>query len=313
MKIPNLTAPVQQAAGNASTATAPDHLVLRVAMWFTTIALGAVILYLLARLFLPNWSGGLQTVQSTIEGSTFWTAVLVGLLAQTVDGALGMAYGVTASTFLLGMGASPAVASASVHIAEIFTTGVSGIAHARFGNVNRKLFLRLLVPGTLGALLGVAVVTQIDGRALKPYVAAYLLLMGLYILSKAFRRLRPNAQEPRHVAKLAVFGGFVDSVGGGGWGPVVTSTLVGSGQDPRTTIGSVNFAEFFLTFATAAGFTLLAIGTWPVVAGLVVGGIFAAPFAALLCRNLSTRALLISVGTLITLLSAWNVYKALLA
>jgi len=189
-----------------------------------------------------------------------------------VDGALGMAYGVTASTFLLGMGASPAVASASVHIAEIFTTGVSGIAHAKLGNVNRRLFLRLLVPGTLGALLGVAVVTQIDGRALKPYVAAYLLLMGLYILSKAFRRLRPNAQEPRHVAKLAVFGGFVDSVGGGGWGPVVTSTLVGSGQDPRTTIGSVNFAEFFLTFATAAGFTLLAVeGTWPVVAGLVVG------------------------------------------
>src|SRR6185436_6063639 len=260
MKIPNLTAPVQQAAGNASTATAPDHLVLRVAMWFTTIALGAVILYLLARLFLPNWSGGLQTVQSTIEGSTFWTAVLVGLLAQTVDGALGMAYGVTASTFLLGMGASPAVASASVHIAEIFTTGVSGIAHAKLGNVNRKLFLRLLVPGTLGALLGVAVVTQIDGRVLKPYVAAYLLLMGIYILSKAFRRMRPNAQEPRHVAKLAVFGGFVDAVG-----------------------------------------------------GLVIGGIFAAPFAALLCRNLSTRALLISVGTLITLLSAWNVYKALLA
>ena len=317
MKIPkpNFTAPVEQTAGNAATATAPDHPVLRVAMWFTSIALAAVIFYLLARLFLPhNWSGGMQTVASTLESSTFWTAVLVGLLAQAVDGALGMAYGVTASTFLLGMGASPAVASASVHIAEIFTTGVSGIAHARFGNVNRKLFLRLLVPGTLGALLGVAVVTQIDGRALKPYVAAYLLLMGLYILSKAFRRLRPNAQEPRHVAKLAVFGGFVDSVGGGGWGPVVTSTLVGSGQDPRTTIGSVNFAEFFLTFATAAGFTLLAVeGTWPVVAGLVIGGIFAAPFAALLCRNLSTRALLISVGTLITLLSAWNVYKALLA
>jgi uncharacterized protein len=301
---PNL----QSAAGTAAT-----HPVLRAATWFTAFALGGVILYLMARLFLPNnWAGGLQTVASTLETSTFWTAVFVGLLAQTVDGALGMAYGVTASTFLLGTGASPAVASASVHIAEIFTTGVSGIAHARFGNVNRKLFLRLLVPGTLGALLGVGVVTQIDGRALKPYVAAYLLLMGIYILSKAFRRLRPNPEEPRHVGKLAVFGGFVDAVGGGGWGPVVTSTLVGSGQDPRTTIGSVSFAEFFLTFATAAGFTLLAVeGTWPVVAGLVVGGIFAAPFAALLCRHLSTRVLLISVGTLITLLSIWNVYKAL--
>ena len=123
-------------------ATAPDHPVIRAAIWFTTIALGAVILYLLTRLFLPNnWSGGLQTVASTVESSTFWTAVLVGLLAQTVDGALGMAYGVTASTFLLGMGASPAVASASVHIAEIFTTGVSGIAHARFGNVEPQAVL----------------------------------------------------------------------------------------------------------------------------------------------------------------------------
>jgi uncharacterized protein len=290
------------------------HPVLRTATWFTAITLSAITLYLTARLFLPNnWHAGLQTIMTTLEGSQFWTAVAVGLAAQAVDGALGMAYGVTASTFLLGTGASPAVASASVHIAEIFTTGVSGIAHVKYGNVDRKLFLRLLVPGVVGALLGVYVVTQIDGKVLKPWITAYLLVIGLYILSKAFRRLRAKAREPRHVAKLGVLGGFVDAVGGGGWGPVVTSTLVGTGQDPRTTIGSVNFAEFFLTLAAATSFTLLAVeGTWPVVAGLVVGGIFAAPFAALLVRSLSTRTLLIAVGLLITSLSAWNLYRSVL-
>ena len=295
-------------------ATAAAHPVLRTATWFTAITLSAITLYLMARLFLPNnWHAGLQTIVTTLEGSAFWSAVAVGLLAQAVDGALGMAYGVTASTFLLGMGASPAVASASVHIAEIFTTGVSGMAHVKYGNVNRKLFLRLLVPGVLGAVIGVWVVTQIDGRVLKPYIAAYLLVIGIYILSKAFRHLRARQREPRHVAKLALFGGFVDSVGGGGWGPVVTSTLVGSGNDPRTTIGSVNFAEFFLTLATAASFTLLAVdGTWPVVAGLVIGGLFAAPFAALLCTMLSTRMLLVLVGVLITGLSAWNLYRSVL-
>jgi uncharacterized protein len=301
--------PVEQAA-----ATASAHPVLRTATWFTAIALTALTLYLTARLFLPNnWYGGFQTIASTLQGGAFWSAVAIGLLAQAVDGALGMGYGVTASSFLLGTGASPAVASASTHIAKLFTTGVSGIAHAKYGNVDRRLFMRLLLPGMAGGVLGVLLVTQVDERLLKPFVAVYLLLIGFYILAKAYRRVRPRLGEPRHAAKLGLFGGFVDAVGGGGWGPVVTSTLVGSGNDPRTTIGSVNFAEFFMTLATATSFTLLAVdGTWPVVAGLVVGGLFAAPFAALLCRGLSTRALLVSVGLLITLLSSWNLYRSIL-
>jgi hypothetical protein len=143
--------------------TAAAHPVLRTATWFTAITLSAITLYIVARLFLPNnWSAGLHTIVDTLQSGAFWSAVIVGVLAQAIDGALGMAYGVTASTFLLGMGASPAVASASVHIAEIFTTGVSGMAHVKFGNVDRKLFLRLLVPGTLGAVIGVLVVTQIE-------------------------------------------------------------------------------------------------------------------------------------------------------
>lgn len=277
------------------------HPVLSIAAWFTVVVVAVSSVYLASRV----------NFQIFAE-APFWSAVAVGFFAQAVDGALGMAYGVTATTFLLGTGASPAMASASVHIAEIFTTGFSGVSHLKYGNVNRQLFVRLLIPGMLGAILGTIVITQLDGKMLRPYVTAYLLIMGLYILSKAFRRFRARQGEPGHVGKLAAFGGFVDAAGGGGWGPVVTSTLVGSGRDPRTTIGSVNFAEFFITVATAASFSLLVgPGAWVLVAGLVLGGLFAAPFAALLCRRLRARTLLILVGTLITALSALDLYKAL--
>jgi uncharacterized protein len=147
---------------------------------------------------------------------------------------------------------------------------------------------------------------------MKPFISAYLFIMGIYILSKAWRTIKKRQGEPKHVGKLALFGGFVDSAGGGGWGPVVTTSLVGAGNDPRTTIGSVNFAEFFLALAGAASFTLLAgSGVWILVLGLVIGGLFAAPFAALVTRRLNTRTLLILVGTLITLVSLFNLYKAL--
>jgi uncharacterized membrane protein YfcA len=156
------------------------------------------------------------------------------------------------------------------------------------------------------------VVSWVDAALIKPWISAYLALMGLYVISKVFRKIRPHRGEPRHVAKLGLFGGFVDAVGGGGWGPVVTTTLVGTGHDPRTTIGSVNLAEFFLTFVSAGVFTLLVEETpWPTVAGLVVGGLFAAPLAALLTRHLHTRVLLVLVGTVITGISCWNLWRAL--
>jgi len=229
-----------------------------------------------------------------------------------VDGALGMAYGITSTSFLLATGRSPAVASASVHIAEVFTTGVSGISHIKLGNVNKSLFLRLLVPGMVGAAAGAWVVSTVDGAAIKPFIAAYLLLMGLYVISKIFRKIKPRREEPKHVAKLGLFGGFVDAAGGGGWGPVVTTTLVGTGNDPRMTIGSVNLAEFFLTFISAGVFAMLVDeNPWVTVAGLVVGGMFAAPFAAMLTKRLHTKALLALVGSVIVLISAFNIYKAL--
>ncbi len=292
---------------------AARHPVLRVAMWAVVVLVAGAVLMLGLQLFnRDDGASGWTLIRETLDSRVFWSAVAVGLLAQTVDGALGMAYGITSTSFLLATGSSPAVASASVHIAEVFTTGVSGISHIKLGNVNRQIFLRLLLPGMAGAITGAMVVSWVDAALIKPWISAYLALMGLYVISKVFRKIRPHRGEPRHVAKLGLFGGFVDAVGGGGWGPVVTTTLVGTGHDPRTTIGSVNLAEFFLTFVSAGVFTLLVEETpWPTVAGLVVGGLFAAPLAALLTRHLHTRVLLVLDGTVITGISCWNLWRAL--
>lgn len=297
-----------------STYTHPQqHPVLRIAVYIAGLMLLSASGYLLFR-FLSQGDAhhNLGIIEEVITSKLFWSAVAVGLLAQTVDGALGMAYGITSTSFLLASGVPPAVASASVHIAEVFTTGVSGIAHAKLGNVDRKLFLRLLIPGIIGAVTGAWLISTVDGKLIKPWISAYLFIMGIYVLSKVWRKIKPRKEEPKHVAKLALFGGFVDAVGGGGWGPVVTTTLVGTGNDPRMTIGSVNFAEFFLTFTSAIAFAVLVDeAPWVVVAGLVLGGLFAAPFAAFLCKRLNARTLLIMVGVLISGISLWNLYQTL--
>jgi uncharacterized protein len=274
--------------------------VIRVAIMFTLVVLVAITMFLVARFFTVNDSATAKgLIDEALSSKIFWAAIAVGFLAQAIDGALGMAYGVTSTTFLLASGASPAMASASVHIAEVFTTGVSGVAHARLGNVDKKLFLRLLIPGMIGGVLGAYVITQIDGKLMKPYISAYLLIMGLYVLSKAWSKIKIRKEAPKHVGKLAIFGGFVDAAGGGGWGPVVTTTLV-------------NFAEFFLALTGAISFTLMVgMGVWTLVVGLVIGGLFAAPFAALAAKHFSARTLLILVGSLIMLVSAFNLYKAL--
>lgn len=305
---PVVSLPEVQPAGVA------QPMAIRLAVGFTSLVLLTLTVFVISRFALTNdYASGLSLIEETLSDKMFWSAVAVGFLAQAIDGALGMAYGITSTTFLLSAGATPAMASASVHIAEIFTTGVSGVSHAKLGNVDKKLFLRLLVPGIIGAVLGAVLVTQIDATVMKPFISAYLLIMGIYILSKAWRTIKSNKGEPRHVGKLALFGGFVDSAGGGGWGPVVTTSLVGTGNDPRTTIGSVNFAEFFLALAGAASFTLLAgTGVWVLVLGLVIGGLFAAPFAAMVTKRLNTRTLLILVGVLISAVSFFNLYKALL-
>jgi uncharacterized membrane protein YfcA len=277
------------------------------------LPLFALATYGIGHALLPaGWQPVVDQVAHSLGQEAFWLAAAVGLFAQVVDGALGMAYGITATTFLLSTGVPPAAASASVHMAEIFTTGFSGLSHWRFGNVDKALFKRLLIPGIIGVLLGAFVITSIDGKAIKPWISAYLVFMGLYVLSKAFRTIKRRKEPPKHIAALALTGGFVDSVGGGGWGPVVTTSLIGTGHDPRTTIGSVNAAEFFLSIAGGVSFAfLIGFTYWEVIAGLVVGGLFAAPFAAWLCQHLQARTLLILVGVLISTISSFNLWKAL--
>lgn len=251
---------------------------------------------------------------SLLTSEYFWLAVGIGLAAQIIDGALGMAYGLTSNSFLLSVGASPAAASAAIHVAEIFTTAFSGISHIRFKNVDKQLFKKIVIPGVLGGVTGVVFLTSIDGKLLKPLVTAYLFVMGIIILKKAFKVIQEKAShELKHVRKIAIGGGFLDAVGGGGWGPIVTSTLIGQGNNPRKTIGTVNTAEFFVALATGISFLLLSgVDHWVLVAGLAVGGLFAAPFAAYLTSRFSVKFLLVSVGLLISGLSGFNFYKIFL-
>lgn len=291
---------------------AADHPLLRLAGATVVAVLLALLVYLGWRLFGGDTGvPGSRLIADALHDPMFWTAFAVGLLAQVIDGALGMAYGITSTTFLLATGAPPAMASGATHLAEVFTTGVSGVSHLKLGNVNRRLFLALLLPGITGALIGTWILGNVDGNLLKPFISAYLLLMGLYVFSKALRHVRVHREiNARRVAPLALFGGFMDTTGGGGWGPIVTTSLVGAGHDPRTTIGSVNLAEFFLTLSVAAAFfAILDESVWILVAGLAAGGLFAAPLAAYITRHLQPRTLLMLVGTLISVVSLYNLAR----
>jgi len=235
--------------------------------------------------------------------------VLVGFIAQMIDGALGMAYGVSSNTFLLSVGIPPAAASASVHMAEVVTTGVSGFSHWRLGNIDKSLIKRLVVPGVLGGILGAYLLTSIPNNVIKPIVSVYLLIMGLVILYKAYRWTHEPKGYPTYLGFLGLIGGFFDAIGGGGWGPIVTTTLVARGTSPRFTIGSVNFSEFFVTFAESVTFILtIGLEFWKIILGLLIGGAIAAPLAAVVCKKLPTRALMALVGVLIILLSIRTIY-----
>ncbi len=231
--------------------------------------------------------------------------VAIGFMAQMIDGAIGMAYGVTATSVLLSTGVPPATASACVHAAETFTTGASGLAHWKLGNVDRQLLWRLALPGAIGGAIGAYALSEFDGDTLKPFISAYLLLLGLVIIRKALTTRAPERPEPRSVAPLGFFGGLLDAIGGGGWGPIVTSSLLGQGTTPRYAIGSVNFAEFFVTLTISTTFFLtVGLSLWPIIAGLIIGGIVAAPFAALAAKRIPAKLLMLAVGCVIIGLSA---------
>lgn len=263
-------------------------------------------------LWLPMDKNELKNYIIPIVDTKFFIWLAVGFLAQLIDGALGMAYGISSTTFLLSTGVTPAVASASVHLAEIFTTAASGISHWRFGNVDKQLFKKLAIPGIIGAILGSLLISYFDGEMLKPFISVYLIIMGFVVLVRGLRNKKIE-KKPGSISILGLIGGFADASGGGGWGPIVTTTLLGRGNVPRTTIGTVNSVEFLVAVAASGVFTLfIGITGWPIIIGLIVGGVLAAPLGAWMAKKVSQRFLLITVGVVIILLSAKTVYGYLM-
>ncbi|STY28348.1 Sulfite exporter TauE/SafE [Legionella wadsworthii] len=256
----------------------------------------------------------------------FLVFALVGFIVQVIDGALGMAYGVIVTGILVTYGIPPAVASAAVHTAEIVTTGISGLSHAMFKNIDYKLIRQLAIPGVLGSILGAFLLTKAAENIARPFIAIYLIITGFYILYRAFqggnimeliknfmvKRLKTRRALPSNHARgltpLGFFGGFLDAVGGGGWGSIVNSTLLIQGTSPSYTIGTVNLAEFLITLSVSATFFFtIGITHWPIILGLISGGAIASPFAAYLARHLQPRLIMLLAGIAITLLGAYSI------
>lgn len=255
----------------------------------------------------------------------FLVLVAIGFIAQLIDGSLGMAYGVSTSTLLLSIGLVPALASASIHIAELGTTAFSALSHWRFGNVDRGKILWLGIPGAAAAFFGAVALSSVSGDAARPWVAVILAGLGIYILIRfAFRsKAAPVAERPiaaRFLWPLGLVAGFMDAVGGGGWGPIATPTLLASGRmRPARVVGTVDTSEFLVALGASAGF-LLALDfhqvPWTIVGALLIGGVVAAPLAAYLVRLVPVRIMGAAVGGVIlltnirTLLQAWNLPPA---
>ncbi len=241
----------------------------------------------------------------------FLAFIAIGFAAQLIDGALGMAYGVASTTALVFIGVPPAIASANVHTAEVFTTAASGLSHTAARNIDWRLFRRLALAGSAGAVLGAVLISTIPMDAARPLISAYLFCMGVIVLSKALRPPKPP-KEVQKVRLLGFVGGFADAIGGGGWGPIVVSNLLARGAAPAIAVGTVNLAEFAVTVAASIAF-LAALGpTFGKAAlGLLIGGVIAAPIAAFAAKRAPRRTMMALVGVAICLLSLVNIWQAL--
>jgi uncharacterized protein len=245
--------------------------------------------------------------------AVFVKFILFGFVAQLIDGTIGLGYGVSCSTLLLNFGIAPRIVTAAVHTAEVFTTGVSGLSHLRFKNIDKDLFLRIVITGVIGTLIGSYMISNVlDGKVVKPFIAGYLLLMGIFILIKGVNKNHKAFTRVKRAETLAFAGGFLDAVGGGGWGPIVTSNIIHQGNNPRQTIGTVNTAEFFIAFFSSAVFIYyVGIESWKVVTGLIAGGVLAAPVGAFFVSIFDRRLLAILIGIAIVLTSMFTIYKAI--
>jgi uncharacterized protein len=274
------------------------------------IGIPAVLLVGLASILIYNYHA-LFSVEKLVAGinQDFFIYLVIGVMAQLVDGTLGMGYGATSTSFLISFGVPPAISSTGVHVAEMFTTGASAISHYKFKNINKRLVTYLLIPGVIGSVIGAYLLADvIDGKVIKPFIAVYMIFLAIMIIIKGLRNNNVK-KKTKNLGILAIFGGFMDAIGGGGWGPIVTSTLIGRGRDPRYTIGSVNAAEFAVSFASGITFLLFqGINGWQVIAGLIVGGVVAAPFGAFFVNKIQRKPMTIVVGVLIICLSIRTLY-----
>lgn len=253
----------------------------------------------------------------------FIVFALVGFFAQLIDGALGMGYGVISSVVLLASGVPPAHTSASVHAAKLFTTAASGASHILHHNVERRILIILSVAGVIGGVLGALVLVNVAGGKIRPFVFGYLMIMGFVILWRGLMLPANKTVSGKLIAPLGTVGGFLDAIGGGGWGPVVTSSLIGAGAPPRYVVGTVNAAEFIVTCAVVSAFAAtLLMGAWAeshglmehgiAVAGLIAGGLPAAVAAGWLLKKAPRKPLMIGVGVLVVGLSGYELSKAIL-
>jgi uncharacterized membrane protein YfcA len=251
-----------------------------------------------------------ETDKTSFNNDLFFWALLFGAVAALIDGSLGMAYGVTGTAFLLGYGISPVKAVAYIHIAEIFVSGSSGLNHWKIGNIDTKLFKKLLIPGIIGAILGALIIAKVKIPYLSIVISIYLLFMGIFLIAKAYSKIKLQFKQKNSVViPLAVTGGFVDGAGGGGWGPVVTTSLLGGKMEPKKVIGTVNASEFFINLASAVSLLFLVkVTDWEALAGLIIGGFLVAPYAARVTSKMSEKMILTIVGCLITILSIRKIY-----
>ena len=250
------------------------------------------------------------------DNHLFYWMLLVGFAAEVVAGSMGMGYGVICTTILLILNVPPPVISASIHSAESFTSAAGTISHWQLGNINKKLVKALAIPAIIGAVLGALALSYVGERyakITKPFIAVYTMYLGIRILQNAFKKRTINEKKSAtNITRLGLIGGFIDSFGGGGWGPLVTGTFIKNGHTPRYVIGSSTFAKCLLTVASAITFIFtIGIQHWNIVAGLLIGGIVTAPFSAMLTAKLPTRKMFIAVGIVVIFCSLITIYRAI--
>jgi uncharacterized protein len=287
--------------------------------YLITIGVLVIVAAIILTLFINGELNSLLQVLSKNHHIFYWM-VMVGFLAEIVAGSMGMGYGVICTTVFLMLNIPPPVISATIHSAESFTTAAGSISHYKFGNVNKKLTKRLAIPAIIGAVCGALLLTYVGERyakMTKPLIGAYTLYLGIKILQNAFAKKNVNGnggikKKKTNITALGLVGGFIDSFGGGGWGPLVTGTFIKNGRTPRYVIGSSTIAKFILTVASAITFIFtVGIQHWNMVAGLLLGGVITAPFSAMLTAKLPVKKMFVVVGIVVIIMSIITICRSI--